>query len=75
MKTPSKHIQREINKRHFFYFSYVEESLTIAGDWYWCIIVDGEIYADGDAGSKEEALERLRMNEDEYCIDTGNSLQ
>ena len=44
----------------------VEQCKDGSGNWYWAITSDGELYADGEAGSRDEAENRCMVNLQEW---------
>ena len=44
----------------------IERSKTNPGDWYWAVLVDGEVYADGEEGSEAAASRKAIANRNEY---------
>lgn len=36
------------------------------GNWYWAVKIDGEVYADGEEGSKDLARHKCQLNLNEW---------
>ncbi len=44
----------------------LEPSKDGSGNWYWAVKIDGEVYADGEEGTRDLANNRLIRNLDKW---------
>lgn len=67
MKAPLRYIITEVDNPGYYYISFIENSILEEGNWYWCIMIDGGCWADGETETEEEALVKLK-DQEEYLL-------